>query len=191
MILSLFIRNKEFHVAYGEFAHIYKVNESREMADSVPMLLKEVLDSVAFDECDDVLYSSGPASFTTARIMTSLVKGIAISQPALKFTGISNFLTYLYIALQTKSSGLLAIPTMRGDYFATAYQDDVLEDEIIMSELPKHAVLDNDQMFELANFASVQINIINTNIAIINKKYTQNTLDINYGFTPEYRASAS
>ena len=191
MILSLFIRNKEFHVAYGDFAHIYKVTESREMADSVPVFLKEVLDFVAFEECDTVLYSSGPASFTTARIMTSLIKGFAISRADLKFIGISNFLTYLYIASQTKSSGLLAIPTMRGDYFASTYKDDALDDVKLLNDLPTVALLDNSQIFEPANLASVQINIINTNIAIINKEYIQNTLDINYGFTPEYRASAS
>ena len=191
MILSLFIRNKEFHVAWGDFARAYKVNEPREMADSVPMFLKEAIDFVAFEQCNTILYSSGPASFTTARIMTSLIKGIAISRPDLKFVGISNFLTYAHIASQVKDSGMLAIPTMRGDYFVTSYRDGSLTDIKVMNELPTNAFLDDDHVFDVKNLASMQIGAINANTAAINSKYMQTSLDINYGFTPEYRASAS
>ena len=191
MKLSLFIRNKEFHISCGDFAHIYKVTESREMADNIPLFLKDALDSVNFEQCDEIIYSSGPASFTTARIMNSLIKGLAISRPDLKFTGISNFLTYLHIASQTLSDGILAIPTMRGDYFTVVFKNGELGDLELFNEFDSDVILDTDKKFDNVNLAYIQMNIVNIKIVKINDKYIQSTLDINYGFTPKYRATAS
>ena len=189
MILSLFLRNKEFHVSCGEFEHIYKVTESREMADNVPAFLKETMDHIDFSKCSKVIFSSGPASFTTARIMNSLVKGLKISAPNLDFLGISNFLTYLYIASQHNSEGSIALPTMRGDYFYAAFSEKKLSDIEIFSDLNQNTILDSNEIFDNINMSTIQEKLSDDNIVKMNPNYIQNSLDINYGFTPEYKST--
>lgn len=183
-MISLFIRNKEFHVYNKNFLNIYSVPESRQLSDFIPMFLKDFLARVP--KFDEVIYSSGPGSFTTVRIMNALLKGLFISNPSLKFTGISNFLTYFKAAPLPPTT--IAIPTMRGDYFTCNFKNDkIINSQISTLSDPTKFCIDSSPFFDNINLASVQYSILNTELSNQNSNYITNFLQINYGFTPEYK----
>lgn len=186
MILSLFIRDKEFHICSGDFEQICKIEETKKMADKIPVCFKEFISQINFREVDTILYSSGPASFTTARIMNSMLKGIKVTCQSMKFIGISNFITYLSILLQRSEQGMIAIPTMRGDYFVCTYLGNKLS-EMKLEATPKDGIIySNDKMFNNINLALQQYNICNHDILLNNSNFVTYDLSINYGITPEY-----
>lgn len=187
MTLSLFIRNQEFYICFGDVSRIYEPASARNLADSIPVFLADFLEKVDFPSCRKVIFSSGPASFTTSRIMNSVVKGLAVSRPGLEFIGISNFLTYMYIASSSRPSGCLAIPTMRGDYFCVKYCDGQLGNIEILDTLLQSVILDNNEVFENINLANIQRAVIDSGVFKTNSSFTTRSLDVDYGFTPEYK----
>lgn len=186
MILSLFIRNKEFHIYSDNFEQVCRVEETRGMADKIPICFKKFISQINFRGVDTILHSSGPASFTTARIMNSMLKGIKVTCPSMKFIGISNFITYLSILLPKSEQGAIAIPTMRGDYFVCTYLDNKLS-EMKLEVAPKAGIIySNDKIFNNINLALQQYNIYNRDILSNNSNFVTYDLSINYGITPEY-----
>lgn len=190
MILSLFIRDKEFHICSGDFEQICKIEETKKMADKIPVCFKEFISQIDFRKVGTILYSSGPASFTTARIMNSMLKGIKVTSPDMKFIGVSNFITYLSIVLQKSEQGTIAIPTMRGDYFVCAYLGNKLSEMKLEVTPHEGTIYSNDKIFNNINLALQQYNIYNHNILLNNKNFVTCNLSINYGITPEYTCPA-
>ena len=186
MILSLFIRNKEFHLSGGSFEQLSRIEETRGMADKVPELFKTFINQINFSEIDTVLYSSGPASFTTARIMNSMLKGIKIVRPDIEFVGISHFVTYLSIIAKQHEQGTIAIPTMRGDYFTCRFVDSKLEEMNISTKLSNDVILSNNEILANMNLAKQQYSISNTDILKRNMDFVTHDLEIDYGITPKY-----
>lgn len=192
MTISLFIKNKEFHVFGENFENVYGVNESRELADNLPVFLKDAISKDGNSDFETVIYSAGPASFTTVRIINSLLKGLLVARPALKFVGVSNFLTYMVIASKVSSRGILAIPTMRGDYFTSEYNDEKLQNPKILGlqNIEKHegkVFFDEDTIYNDINLSKVQKSMLNSNFAVENSGCIKKSLEIDYGFTPEYK----
>lgn len=187
MTLSLFIRNQEFHVCFGDVSRIYEPASARNLADSMPVFLADFLENVDFSLCRKVIFSSGPASFTASRIMNSVVKGLAVFRPDLEFFGISNFLTYMYIASRSRPDGCIAIPTMRGDYFCVEYCDGRLGSIKVADTLFQLVILDNNEIFENINLANIQHAVIDSEVFKLNPSFMSRSLDIDYGFTPEYK----
>ncbi|MDR1390896.1 MAG: hypothetical protein LBI95_00795 [Holosporales bacterium] len=202
--LSIFIKNKEFHIASDEFNDIYEVSESRALADTIPLFIKDVLlkrishlgnsdfKKGEIIEVDEVVYPSGPASFTTMRIIGAVVKGMSVANPKTKFWGISNFLTLLSISNAFSKKGIIALPTMRGDYFTSEYINDKLSkmqlrDAKCISNYQGNTYFDNSDIFDNMNLACRQKEIVNSNLSICNSAYIKNTTEIEYGFTPEYK----
>jgi len=186
MILSLFIRDKEFHLSCGNFEQIYTIKETRGMADKVPEDFKTFIGQLNFREIDTVLYSSGPASFTTARIMNSMLKGIKVVHPDMKFVGISHFVTYLSIIIKHHEQGAIAIPTMRGDYFICRFANSQLGTMYVDSEISNDTIISNNPVLENINLAMQQYTINNSEVFIKNIIFITNDLEIDYGITPEY-----
>ena len=192
MTISLFIRNKEFQVSTEGFNDIYKVNESRELADNIPVFLKDFISKIAISNIEKVIYSAGPASFTTIRIINSVLKGLLVSYPNVKFVGVSNFLTYMAISSKISADGIIAIPTMRGDYFTCEYSNKKilttgLLDTQSIEKYKTSIFFDNDNIYDDINLSKLQKSILNSDFNIENSNYIKNSLEIDYGFTPEYK----
>lgn len=187
MILSIFIRGKEFYVYTNTgISQIFTVSESRYLADNVVSFLASVLKN---DKLKKVIYSAGPGSFTTVRIINSILKGLYISDSSIEFIGVSNFLTYLSVVSKISNEGTIAIPTMRGDYFTCTYNEQILREQNIqnINEYSSNIYEDNNKVFENVNLAKIQNDILNSEFSPLNKKYIYSKIEINYGFTPEYK----
>jgi tRNA A37 threonylcarbamoyladenosine modification protein TsaB len=191
MILSIFIHSKELHVASREFANVYTVSESRELADMVVPFLGKFLSNHKNHEIKSVIYSIGPGSFTTVRIINSIVRGLRVTVPSCNFVGISNFLTYLSVFSLRSTHGIIAIPTMRGDYFTTEYLDCILQSQQILNieninlyTGDKYYVDNYD--FKEINLAQNQEQVLSSGLEKKNTTYIKRLLSVDYGFTPQY-----
>lgn len=190
MIISLFLKGKEFHVFWGNQEYIYTEKESRNLGDNIPSFIGGILKKQPISNLKQLIYSSGPASFTSARIINSVIKGFALSFPETKFIGISNFLTYYYLTNEADSELTIAIPTMRGDYFTAHVKDSKITEMTVASfsgePTNNKIVFEDDPRFSGVNLARDQFDLLNTNLIIDNPAFVNTDLRINYGFTPQY-----
>jgi tRNA A37 threonylcarbamoyladenosine modification protein TsaB len=194
MYISIFIRGKEIHISTTEFEKVYSVEENRHLADRSPVFLKDAIMNNADKNIEGIIYSSWPHTFTTSRIITSIVKGMVICDNNIEITGVSSFLVYLaLISANTHGGdGIISIPTMRGDYFTCEYHDNKLDEMKISSihdlentSLPIY--YETDFIFKGQNLASIQKQILNSTISHVNLTYISDKLDIHYSYTPIYK----
>ena len=191
-ILSLFINNGYCHIYTHENSYIYKLSQLNKMADKVPMYIKNSLPNYKLSK---IVYSAGPLSFTTLRVINSIIKGIKIVNKNIKFVGVSNFLTYLSLIETNNIKGLIAIPTYRGDYFVCTYDSNKKLSEISICNLDYFnnvackLVLTNDisSIFPNMNLAQQQFKILYNDISIINKEFISNSTEIIYNITPIFK----
>jgi tRNA A37 threonylcarbamoyladenosine modification protein TsaB len=193
MILSYFVRGKEIHISTDGIASVYELSEPRELADKAVVFIKDATAKCSDKNIKKVVYSSGPASFTTLRIINSIAKGMFIAKPSIEFVGISNFLTYVSAAMtKLNANGLVAIPTMRGDYFTCEYLCDTLQNQQIqdmrsISKYSGHVLFDNDLIFDNINLALVQESVADSDLGRNNPTYVTQSIKTEYGFSPKYK----
>ncbi|MDR3030995.1 MAG: hypothetical protein LBU35_01255 [Holosporales bacterium] len=190
MILSFFLRLKECHIYTNTFSKIYKITETREVADNILCFIQEAIENNENRDIEKLIFSSGPGSFTSVRIVNSIAKGLYIVNKATKFISVSSFLTYLY-SLST-GEGLIAIPTMRGDFFVAEYYDNILKEFEILSiedigKYRKNTIFEFDEAFNSQNLARNQFKVLSSELAVKNKSLVSDLLHVSYGFTPEYK----
>ncbi|MBQ8651042.1 MAG: hypothetical protein IJ481_00750 [Alphaproteobacteria bacterium] len=181
MILSIFIHNGSFHISNFELSVEYGNSKGRALADSLPLYLKDFLSKIDRNKISRILYPSGPGSFTTMRMVHSIVKGISIASNKVDFFGISSFLTYYYFI---KKDCFISIPTMRGDFFVCGFVADNQTIEYIANESKGFAT--NSDYFNGNNFALDQIYIFKSKLATNKMQINSHDIVINYGFTPRY-----
>ena len=207
MFYSFFVYNNNqkssVHVFSTEKNMIFEVSEPRKIADNIALFIENTLPSTPIDE---VIFSTGPSSFTTTRVINSVIKGMKIVNPSTKFIGVSTFLTYLSII--NKPNGLIALPTFRGDYFTSEFNNYILSDiEIHDLEYVKkyNSILDtcilNTCILDTNILDTSILNVYNYNLAkqqfitshlddnsiANNTKFISNELDIGYQITPVFR----
>lgn len=192
MILSLFLRGKEFFISTESFSEVYTVLETRELADNIVDFLSVFLKKQSNQEIEKVVFSSGPGSFTSVRVLNSIVRGLYVAYPKIDFTSVSSFLPYFYSIYRTNSEGIIAVPTMRGDFFVSKFiNQTLLETKVCSSEeINKYGCkiyYDNDEAFNCLNLAKLQIELLNSNIAEFNSSLISNSLDVDYGYCPEFK----
>lgn len=191
MNISIFLKGKEFHIVCGEIEDIYSESETRNLADNIPLFIDCVISKIQLNNLENLIYSSGPCSFTSIRIINSIVKAFAISFSKIKFLGVSHFLTYLCALNNKYQNGLIAIPTMRGDYFTTQFSDNKLNKINIKKVSTENSCLNSVTIFEDStcfssiNLAKTQLLLLNTDIVSLNPQFLNSDFHIEYGFTPE------
>ncbi len=191
-VFSFFINNEYCHIYTYEGTHIYRLSQLNRMADKVPMYIKNSLPSYKISE---VVYSAGPLSFTTLRVINSIIKGMKIVNNHIKFIGVSNFLTYLSLIATNNNDGLIAIPTYRGDYFICTYNKNKILSEVSIGNLEDFnnfaykSILTNDIsfLFKNMNLAQQQVKILYSDISIINKEFINSASEVIYNITPSFK----
>ena len=191
-VFSFFINNEYCHIYTNEKSHIYKLSQLNKMADKVPMYIKNSLPKYKLSK---IIYSAGPLSFTTLRVINSIIKGIKIVNKDIEFIGVSNFLTYLSLIQTNNDEGLIAIPTYRGDYFTCTYDSNKKLSDILICNLEYFnnvaykLILTNDIsiLFKNMNLAQQQFKILYNNISVINNKFISNSTEIIYNITPVFK----
>ncbi|MBR1944546.1 MAG: hypothetical protein IJ848_03715 [Alphaproteobacteria bacterium] len=162
------------------------------MADKVPMYIQNSLPKYKLKK---IIYSSGPLSFTTLRVINSIIKGIKIVNKEVEFVGVSNFLTYLSLIEPNNTEGLIAIPTYRGDYFTCTYDSKRKLSDISICNLENFnnvankLLLTNDisVLFKNRNLAQQQFKILYNDISFINKKFIKFSTEVIYNITPIFK----
>ncbi len=193
MKLSICLRGKICYAATSsENALVHESENLRSVSDDIVPFIRDVIDGKE-GEISELIVSAGPGSFTSIRVLNSIARGILITKPSISVVSVSNFLPYLMILRQhKKDDGIIAIPTMRGDFFCMDFLDDSIYnyrvcDEDVLQDTYQNVYFDDSEIFNSHNFAGVQLEILGSNIANINKNLIHNNLDVVYGFDPEYK----
>ena len=152
MILSIFIRDKELHISTPDFARIQKVSRTCAMAETIAGLFGEVMLRQRINDISEIIYSSGPASYTTTRIMTSVIKGFQVVKPEITPAGILTFSTYLSMLPEDKE-GFIAIPSMRGVYYVAKFERHKILSINEFKDLPPKTYSIDDEIFQAENLA--------------------------------------
>ena len=187
MILSLFIRENEFHISNGNVDRIYAVEERCRLADMIPRALTDYLSDIDFNLINTLIYSNGPDTFTTLRIMASLIKGISIVRSDIRLISMSNFLTYIYKASEYSLTGSIAIPTQRGDYFVCDYTREGESEVQIHNTLNPSVLLHTSQIFKNINLAQTQYEYYISSDAKTDIRGEFASTEIRYGIDPIYK----
>lgn len=177
MILSIFLHDNQFHIASEYDAEIYNVTDKRKMADNIMLFIDGFLKNANISDVDKIVFPNGPASFTSIRIINSLVKGLCIAKPDIKHIGVSNFLTYIYV--KNKPSGTVSIPTQRGDFFVADYFD---------WQIKKTYLSDQNCTISIEkNLAKAQIDLLDSDMVAKNSNFITQDFVLDYGFTPVFK----
>ena len=189
MKLSLFLRGKTCCVATDSDQELLECKDSKSVSDEFVPLIEKILDKN--EENFTLIVSSGPSSFTSVRVLNSIAKGILIVKKNAKVISVSSFLPYLY-AIKNCEKGVIAISTMRGDFFCMNFSEKKLSNFRISSleNLNKNddkIFFDNDKYFDGVNFAKIQIDLLDDKSLYLNEILIKNELKIDYGFEPEYK----
>ena len=195
-ILSIFLREKEFHICAGDFSSIYSVLSIRDFADSCPEFLQNALKESGAQPVDKIIFPFGGASFTTVRIVNSIVKGILVFNDSAKTISVSTFLPYLYALMRHHtyfSEGLIALPTMRGDFFVVNFCSCVITKKNIMSaeeisNCKTNIFYSDDEIFRDVNFAQIQKELVcDDEFLQSNKSFVSDSAEAFYEHSPEYK----
>lgn len=162
---------------------IYKVSEQHKIADLTPLFLGN-----EFRNLDKVIFPLEPLSFTTVRVVNSVVKALKIVYPATCFIGISNFLTYFHAV--NENCDAIAINSYRGDFYYRSITDGKFSQQAIatMDELKhkyKKPIFDVDLLRDDTNLAFVQYSALYSSYA--DKEFIREGTEIEYVYTPHYR----
>lgn len=191
-MLSLFLRGKECHISIAGFSKVCALSETREVADNFVWFLAETIKNAGSPLVKKVVFAAGPSSFTSVRVVNSVVKGLYIADRNIRFLGVSTFLPYLYLVSKISKSGVVAIPTMRGDFFTARFKDGALLDSTIetIQELDAGNIdiyYDNNEIFEKVNLATIQVELLGSEIARKNKLFISSSLNPFYGYCPKFK----
>lgn len=182
-MLSFFVSNNCCHIYSENKLQIHKITEPHRIADLIPLFLKSELQKV-----DELIFPLGPLSFTTVRIVNSVVKALKIARPNTKFVGVSSFLTYFCIA--QGNCDVIAINSYRGNFYYRSIEHNKFSEQAVgtMDEIQqkyKNPLFDTDLLQTCSNLAFAQY------ISLYNRysdtELVQETTDIEYAFTPIYR----
>ncbi len=192
-MLSFFLCHNCCHIFSPYISRMHVLADAYKIADIAPLLLS---DEIRKTNIIEVVYSAGVLTFTTQRIVTSIVKALNVVHPKARFISVSNFLTYFYIK---KSCDAIVINSYCGNFFYREVIDGKLSEqssdllETLKSKY-KNIVMDSDILNNDTNLAYMQYvalcNYFNGEIPdVINdeKGLIKETIEIEYSSTPLYR----
>lgn len=164
---------------------IYKVSEQHKIADLIPFFLSSELQNV-----NKVVFPLGPLSFTTVRIVNSVIKALKIAHPNTKFIGVSNFLTFFYVV--HGNCDVIAINSYRGDFYYRSVINAVFSKQSVGSmdeikQIYKNPVFDTDLLLSGNNLAFAQYATLYERYSCNNRFLIRETTDVEYATTPIYK----
>jgi tRNA A37 threonylcarbamoyladenosine modification protein TsaB len=162
MILSCCLRENELHVLAGEISKIHHIDNVRDIADIAPMLIHNTIAENSIQDVSKIVYPVGPGSFTAIRTMSSIAIGFSIANPIIEIIGVSSFSAYSFVAEKISRDYVIAIPTMRGDFFVYESSKSALENYDITNteNIPQNSgavFYPNSEIFTNVNLAVAQI----------------------------------
>ncbi len=183
-ILSIAICDNKCYIATKQLVIDAVCNDIRHTSERMLELLTQIIT----DKFDTLIFSSGPESFTTMRVIGSVVKGIKLCYPNIEIIAISTFLSLFSIISLNQQNGSIAINTRRGDFYCMDFHELRLYNKrIINSNFKRNTVfIDAELTRNKINLAEQQIKLLNTEKFIQNQQLIQHFTNIDYGTNPIY-----
>lgn len=183
-ILSIAICNNKCYIATEQFTNSVVCQDIRNTSE----VMLDLMTQTTSKKFDTLIFSSGPGSFTTMRVIGSIVKGIRLCHPNIEIVAISTFLSLFSLVPLDQLNGSIAINTLRGNFYCMDFHQLKLYNErIIDSTLTNNAFFfDTELISSEINLAEQQINLLNTDKFIQNQQLIQYSTNINYGTRPTY-----
>jgi tRNA A37 threonylcarbamoyladenosine modification protein TsaB len=179
-MLSIFVNGYKYFIATKKYR--------KEVLGAENVI--SAIEKVITNEENEIIFSSGPDTFTSMRVIGSIIKGISLCAPQVTFLAISNFLTLFSLVPNDIDFGIIAIDTMRGDFYCMDFTGMLLTNYRLIK---KEELCSNNNFIiynknvNNVNLAKIQINMLNSEKFNINQHLIAKSLKINYGTTPQYK----
>ena len=192
-MLSFFLCNNCCHIFSPNTSRMHALSDAYKIADVAPLLLS---DEIRNKNITKVIYSAGVLTFTTQRIVNSIIKALKLVNPNVRFISVSNFLTYFHANKDCKA---IAINSYCGSFYYREVIDGKLSGQSTdslenLESKYKNVIIDADLLNNNVNLAYMQYvalcdyfngeipNIINDKDGLIKE-----SVDIEYSSTPIYK----
>jgi tRNA A37 threonylcarbamoyladenosine modification protein TsaB len=179
-MLSIFVNGHKYFVSSEKYAEEILGLEN----------VVSVIQKIMSKNENKVVFSAGPDTFTSMRVIGSIVKGISLCAPQMTFLSISNFLTLFSLVPNDIDSGTIAIDTMRGDFYCMDFTGILLNGYRLIREEELSSnngyVLYNNKIRD-KNLAISQIETLKNEKFKANMHLISKSIGINYGNTPQYK----
>lgn len=194
MILSIFLKGNTCYVATEHIEESFVCDEIREVSDVFVPLIKKVLAKSNCFEVSKFIVSAGPGSFTSVRVLNSIAKGVLVAHSnKIPCVSVSSFLTYLEVLSDKVIDAIIAISTMRNDFFCMdvglGYKLSnfrILKEQDLIS-VDKKVFFDNSGVFCGCNLAAAQIRSLDSDKRLNNIELIDSFIKPVYGFAPRYK----
>ncbi|MDR2074767.1 MAG: hypothetical protein LBP31_00930 [Holosporales bacterium] len=179
-MLSIFVNGHKYFVSSKKCAEKILGSEN----------VISVIQKIMSKNEDEIIFSSGPDTFTSMRAIGSIMKGMSLCAPQMTFLSISNFLTLFSLVPNDVTFGTIAINTMRGDFYCMSFTGMLLNNYRLIREEELNSnddyVLYNNKI-ENKNLATVQIEMLKSEKFNANVRLVSKSTEINYGIIPQYK----
>lgn len=182
-VLSLAICGRNCYISFNNKEQCIICPDIRDTSEQMLRLLEQI----SIDDFNEVVFSAGPGSFTSMRIIGSIIKGIELCKPSIKILSISTFLSLFSIIPCKYTSGTIAIDTIRGDFYCMDFIDLRLYNRrICRKESIQNAFCDIN-LLNNTNLASQQIKLLQMKKFLTNQELIHYSSVIDYGINPNYK----
>jgi tRNA A37 threonylcarbamoyladenosine modification protein TsaB len=179
-MLSIFVNGHKYFVATEKY------EEGIWGAEKIIPVLEKTITK----EEGKIVFSSGPDTFTSIRVIGSIVKGISLCAPQMTFLAVSNFLTLFSLVPKNINSGGISIDTMRGDFYGMDFTGVLLTNYRLLRkeewrENDSYVLYNNE--IDDRNLAVAQVKMLDSAKFKANQHLVSKSLKINYGTIPRYK----
>jgi tRNA A37 threonylcarbamoyladenosine modification protein TsaB len=186
-MLAIFLNGKKCYAATRQTEKTIECGSVRTVSDVLVPMLSEFHE---ISEVNRVIFPVGPGSFTSIRVVLSVIKGFSIAGASrISLSPVSSFLPFFLALPESVKTGTLAISTGRGDYFCSRFDAFIIENQFsIISSISEieDIFLDSDEIFSNVNLAGVMLRNIDSPRAIANTRNATSLDEPVYGFSPDY-----
>jgi tRNA A37 threonylcarbamoyladenosine modification protein TsaB len=191
MIVSLFLSSTKYSLAVDDLTYTIEILAPRNTSSEVIQSLADLFAKRNVKNVKEIIYSSGPGSFTSLRVAASIASGLSLVFKNAKMFAMPTFLPYAYILHKKDITGTIAIDSRIGTYHIIDYKGRTLKNYTIINKTTaleqENIFFEDDSVFAEVDFSIIQIELLNSDFYTANNKFVKQGLQLSYGSTPKYK----